>query len=64
MKFNRDRSSCSIPIASVRPLARAARGTKLKHTLNGADLKAWLDGEIAMEYTLGSEPVQAAGRPR
>jgi hypothetical protein len=29
---------------------------ELKLTVDGADIKAWLDGEIAMEYTLGSQP--------
>ena len=29
---------------------------ELKLTIDGADLKAWLDGELALEYTLGSEP--------
>jgi hypothetical protein len=33
---------------------------ELKMTVNGADFKAWLDGTLALEYTLGSEPV--AGR--
>jgi hypothetical protein len=29
---------------------------ELKLTIDGADLKAWLDGELALEYTLGSQP--------
>jgi hypothetical protein len=29
---------------------------ELKLTIAGAELKTWLDGEIALEYTLGSEP--------
>ena len=29
---------------------------ELKLTMDGADLKTWLDGELALEYTLGSEP--------
>jgi hypothetical protein len=29
---------------------------ELKMTVNGADFKAWLDGTLALEYTLGSEP--------
>jgi hypothetical protein len=33
---------------------------QLKMTVNGADFKAWLDGAVAIEYTLGSEP--AAGK--
>jgi hypothetical protein len=30
---------------------------ELKMTVNGADFKAWLDGAIALEYTLGADPV-------
>jgi hypothetical protein len=33
---------------------------ELKLSVEGAELKAWLDGALALEYTLGSEP--AAGR--
>jgi hypothetical protein len=33
---------------------------ELKLAVEGAELKAWLDGALALEYTLGSEPV--AGR--
>lgn len=33
---------------------------ELKMTVDGASFKAWLDGAVALEYTLGSEP--AAGR--
>jgi hypothetical protein len=29
---------------------------ELKMTVAGADFKAWLDGALALEYTLGSEP--------
>jgi len=29
---------------------------ELKLTIDGADLKTWLDGEMALEYTLGSMP--------
>jgi hypothetical protein len=29
---------------------------ELKLTVDGADLKTWLDGELALEYTLGSMP--------
>lgn len=29
---------------------------ELKMTVNGADFKAWLDGNLALEYTLGSDP--------
>ena len=29
---------------------------ELKLTVDGADLKTWLDGELALEYTLGSAP--------
>jgi hypothetical protein len=41
------------------PLDRAA-WHELKMTVDGADFKAWLDGQLALEYTLGSEP--QAGR--
>ena len=34
---------------------------ELKMTTDGADFKAWLDGEIALEYTLGSEPGPGRG---
>jgi hypothetical protein len=40
-------------------LGRAA-WHELTMTVAGADFKAWLDGAMAIEYTLGSEP--AAGR--
>src|SRR5437867_2384624 len=33
---------------------------ELKMTVDGTDFKAWLDGVLALEYTLGSEP--QAGR--
>ena len=46
MKFNRDKKFM---------LDRAA-WHELKLTIDGADLKTWLDGQIAMEYTLGSMP--------
>lgn len=29
---------------------------ELKMTVNGSDFKAWLDGTLALEYTLGSQP--------
>ena len=41
------------------PLDRSA-WHELKLNVDGASLKAWLDGSVAIEYTLGSEP--AAGR--
>src|ERR1043166_9672669 len=34
---------------------------ELKLTVDGANLKGWLDGTLAVEYTMGSEPA-AAGR--
>ena len=37
------------------PLHRAA-WHELKMTVDGADFKAWLDGRLALEYTLGSQP--------
>jgi hypothetical protein len=41
------------------PLDRAA-WHELKLIVEGASLKGWLDGALAVEYTMGSEP--AAGR--
>jgi hypothetical protein len=41
------------------PLDRAA-WHELKMTVDGADFKAWLDGMLALEYPLGTEP--QAGR--
>src|SRR5204862_2500881 len=41
------------------PLDRSA-WHELKMTVDGASFQAWLDGTLALEYTLGSEP--AAGR--
>jgi hypothetical protein len=46
MKFNREKKFM---------LDRAA-WHELKLTIAGADLKTWLDGEMALEYTLGSMP--------
>jgi hypothetical protein len=51
MKFNRDRKFM---------LDRNA-WHELKLTIDGADLKTWLDGDIAMEYTLGSQPGPGRG---
>jgi hypothetical protein len=36
---------------------------ELKLTVEGADFKASLDGALALEYTLGSEPVSRRGPP-
>jgi hypothetical protein len=36
---------------------------ELKLTVEGAELKAFLDGAPALEYTLGSEPVSRRGPP-
>ena len=33
---------------------------ELKMTVDGASFKAWLDGKLALEYTLGSEPAARA----
>jgi hypothetical protein len=41
------------------PLDRSA-WHELKMTVDGASFQAWLDGTLALEYTLGSDP--AAGR--
>ena len=46
MKFNREKKFTP---------DRAA-WHELKLTIDGANLKTWLDGEIALEYTLGSMP--------
>ena len=44
------------------PLERSA-WHELKMTVNGTDFKAWLDGAVALEYTLGTEPAAARGTP-
>ena len=44
------------------PLDRSA-WHELKMTVNGADFKAWLDGALALEYTLGTEPTARRGTP-
>jgi len=36
---------------------------ELKLTVNGADLKTYLDGTLALEYTLGVDPPSARGTP-
>lgn len=36
---------------------------ELKMTVEGAGFKAWLDGALALEYTLGSEPAGRRGPP-
>ncbi len=46
MRFNREKKFM---------LDRAA-WHELKLTIDGADLKTWLDGEMALDYTLGSMP--------
>jgi hypothetical protein len=51
MKFNREKKFM---------LDRAA-WHELKLTIDGADLKTWLDGEIALEYTLGTAPGPGRG---
>lgn len=63
IKFNREKKFMLDPNCKRNDLGTCGGWHELKLTLNGADLKAWLDGEIAIEYTLGSDPVQAAGRP-
>jgi hypothetical protein len=37
-----------------------AQWHELKLSVEGADIQAWLDGELALQHTLGSAP--AAGR--
>lgn len=44
------------------PLDRSA-WHELKMTVNGADFRAWLDGTLALEYTLGTEPAAGRGVP-
>jgi len=56
MKFNRDRKFDLDPKCPRPVLAACGAWHELKLTIDGADLKAWLDNEIAMEYTLGSAP--------
>lgn len=34
---------------------------ELKMTVNGADFKSWVDGTLALEYTLGSQPAPGRG---
>lgn len=36
---------------------------ELKMTVNGTDFKAWLDGTVALEYRLGTEPTAGKGTP-
>ena len=36
---------------------------ELKMTVSGTDFKAWLDGSLALEYTLGTEPTGGKGAP-
>jgi hypothetical protein len=36
---------------------------ELKMTVNGTDFKAWLDGTLALEHTLGTEPAGTKGAP-
>ena len=36
---------------------------ELKMTVDGADFKAWLDGDLALEYTLGADPVRGGAAP-
>ena len=36
---------------------------ELKMTVNGADFKTWLDGTLALEYTLGGAPASGRGTP-
>ena len=56
IKFNRDKKFMLDPNCKRNDLGTCGAWHELKLTLNGADLKAWLDGDLAMEYTLGTEP--------
>ena len=40
-----------------------AKWHELKMTVNGADFKTWLDGELALEYTFGTDPTRAGAHP-
>src|SRR5260370_34801341 len=42
------------------PLDRSA-WHELKMTVDGTSFKAWLDGALALEHTLGSDPVAGRG---
>ena len=44
------------------PLDRSA-WHELKMTVNGTEFKAWLDGNPALEHTLGTEPTGGKGTP-
>lgn len=44
------------------PLERS-QWHELKMTITGADLKTWLDGTLALEYSLGSAPSAGRGTP-
>jgi len=63
MKFNRDTKFMLDPGCTRPVLGNCGTWHELKLTIDGADLKAWLDGQIAMQYTLGSDPVAVEGRP-
>ena len=36
---------------------------ELRMSVSGVDFKAWIDGNLALEYTLGRDPVAAVGTP-
>jgi hypothetical protein len=36
---------------------------ELKMTVSARDFRAWLDGNLALEYTLGAEPIATKGAP-
>jgi hypothetical protein len=44
------------------PLDRSA-WHELKMTVDGSDFRSWLDGTLALEYTLGAEPAGRKGPP-
>ena len=56
MKFNVDKKFMLDPTCTRPVFGNCGIWHELKLTIDGADLKAWLDGAIAMTYTLGSEP--------
>ena len=44
------------------PLERSA-WHELKMTVEGSEIKAWLDGNLALEHTMGTEPTGGRGTP-
>ena len=57
-------AASSSATARSRSCSIASAWHELKMTVDGADFKAWLDGALALEYTLGSEPAAGPQRRR